>query len=527
MQLMKQLSIFTFFVLLLSCETKEIPVTDPVFDDKRPIAERIELAVNEELLLEMGYSKEFAEVIHDFYKERKFKPVWSNDSTPLASYVRFKHYFSQPQTIGLPRTRIVDKTPKNVVNELVVKEIGMTAKLAQVYHDLHVGFMDTSENKMRPVLPASMETLTTLIAQKDTVKRWDLWFAGMGPDVGDYRLLAKVLFNKLYNKTLSAKKIDIPELKKDTIGCWKKTEEALIEKKYLDKDSANEGTREAALKAFQTAHELKPDGVPGAYTRMLLGESEVHQMDRAVLSLERWRWRSKFPERYIWVNIPEYLLRIYYNDTLFSQHNVVVGKPETKTPQLQSKIRRIIAMPYWTQPQSIAEKEFLPAMQRNLSYAAKNNYKIYRGNKEVDPSSVNWKMYKEKNFPFRITQQPGPNNALGLIKFEFSNSYNVYLHDTPSKNFFRKDIRSYSHGCVRCDLPDSLARFILSRDEKNDIIPDSLDSIIARREHREIFLKKPVFIQIDYITVTVKGTGEMIVHPDIYERDAAYLKWMK
>ena len=80
---------------------------------------------------------------------------------------------------------------------------------------------------------------------------------------------------------------------------------------------------------------------------------------------------------------------------------------------------------------------------------------------------------------------------------------------------------------MRCDLPDSLARFILSRDEKNDIIPDSLDSIIARKEHREIFLKNPVVIQIDYITVTVKGTGEIVVHPDIYERDEAYLKWMK
>ncbi len=527
MHLMKQLSIFLLAGIIFSCATKEIPVTDPVFDNKLPIAERIELAVNEGLLLEMGYSKEFAQVIGDFYKERKFQAVWSNDSTPLPAYVRFKHYFSQPQTIGLPRTRIVDKTPKHVAHELVVKEIGMTAKLAQVYHDLNRGFMDTSVNKMRPVLPASVETMKTLVEQKDSVKRWDLWFAGMGPDVGDYRLFAKILFNKLYNKTLSDKSYEIPELKKDTIGCWKLTEEALIEKGYLAKDSVNEDTRKTALKAFQAAHALKTDGVPGAFTRMLLGESEVRQMDRAVLSLERWRWRAKFPERYIWVNIPEYTLRIFYNDTLFSTHNVVVGKPENKTPQLQSRIRRIIAMPYWTQPQSIAEKEFLPAMQNNPGYAVKNHYKIYRGNTEVDPYSVNWKKYKEKNFPFKVTQQPGPDNALGLIKFEFSNTYNVYVHDTPSKNYFNKDVRAFSHGCVRCQLPDSLARFILSRDEKNDIIPDSLDSIIARREHRPIVLKKPVYIQIDYITVTVKLTGEMIVHPDIYDRDAAYLAWMK
>ena len=145
----------------------------------------------------------------------------------------------------------------------------------------------------------------------------------------------------------------------------------------------------------------------------------------------------------------------------------------------------------------------------------------------MDPKTINWKKYKEKNFPFRVKQEPGSDNALGLVKFEFANDFGVYLHDTPSKSFFRRDVRSFSHGCVRCEMPDSLARFILRRDEKNKMLPDSLDSLIARKVHMPIPLHKLITIQIDYITVVATGVGEIRIHPDIYGRDEDYLKWMK
>lgn len=526
MQLKQIIPILILTTLFMSCGS-EIPATDPVFDKTLAINERIELAINEGFIKQMGYSEAFEKSISDFYKQRNYSAVWSNDSMVTPSYVRFKHFFNQPNVIGLPSTRLMKKENKKLEKALVYKELLMTAHLAQTYHDLHIGFMDTSINKMRPVLAAKPEILEQLISQKDTVKRWDKWFAFFGPNVGNYQQLAKVLFNTTYNKAISDKTFKIPEFKKDTLECLKQSKAALKEKGYLKTIDVDDQTFEDSLMSFQVKHGLKPDAKLGEFTIMMLSESEQHKINRAVLSLERWRWRAPFPERYIYVNIPEYTLRLYYNDSLLSQHNVVVGKRENRTPQLTSRIRNIIAMPYWTQPQSIASKEFLPAIQANSNYAAKNHYKVYRGNMEVDPKTINWKKYKEKNFPFRVKQEPGSDNALGLVKFEFANEFGVYLHDTPSKSFFRRDVRSFSHGCIRCEMPDSLARFILRRDEKNKMLPDSLDSLIARKVHMPIPLRKPVTIQIDYITVVATGVGEIRIHPDIYGRDEEYLKWMK
>lgn len=522
MKLINQATV-AFLFFLVGC-TATIPDTDPVFDGTQPLNDRIKLALEEGLLTEMGYSEKFQAEIQRFYADRNYQPVWANDSTLEKTGILFSTIFKQPNAIGLPDTRLNKTIKKSWKKELVVKELLLSAKLAQTKQDLHLGFMDTTINKTRPIVACSNKHLADLIASKDTVTDLGAWFADMGPKNRYYRKTALALFYTVYCQTISEKSFDIPELKKDSINCVKQAKLALVEKGYLSKETDD---MEAAVMQFQTDHALKPDGVLGQYTRMLLGESKQHAIDRTMLSLERWRWRAAFPDRYVWVNIPEYVLRIYYNDTLYSEHRVVVGKPDHKTPQLTSKIRAVIAMPFWTQPQSIASKEFLPAIQSNSNYATRNHYKVYRGEQEVDPKSINWKKYSEKNFPFRIKQDPGDDNALGLVKFEFNNKFGVYIHDTPSKNFFNRDVRTYSHGCVRCDDPDSLAHIMLRWDPKQKITPDSLDTLIAHQAHTTIPLLKPITIQIDYITVTTNEKGFLLIHPDVYLRDETYLKWMK
>jgi murein L,D-transpeptidase YcbB/YkuD len=525
MKLINQATL-AFLFLLVGC-TATIPDSDPVFDAKNPMDNRLQLALDEGLLTELGYSEKFQQELALFYASRNYQPVWTNDSTLEKTGILFSTLFSQPNAIGIPAARLNKKIKSSWKNELVVKELLLTAKLAQAKYDLQKGFMDTTVNKMRPIHPCTHTQISALIAAKDTVKDLGLWFASMGPANRYYRKTALALFYTVYCQPVSQKSFDIPELKKDSLECVQQSKFALIEKGYLKQEATDDDAFETAVMRFQEDHALKPDGVLGQYTRMLLAESNQHAIDRTILSLERWRWRSVFPDRYVWVNIPEYLLRIYYNDTLYSEHRVVVGKPDHKTPQLTSKIRAVVAMPFWTQPQSIASKEFLPAIQANANYAARNHYKVYRGEKEIDPKTINWKKYKESNFPFRIKQDPGDDNALGLVKFEFNNKFGVYIHDTPSKAFFNRDVRAYSHGCVRCDEPDSLAHILLRWDPKQKITPDSLDTLIAHQTHTTIALYKPVTIQIDYITVTTNAKGFLLVHPDVYLRDELYLNWMK
>ncbi len=150
---------------------------------------------------------------------------------------------------------------------------------------------------------------------------------------------------------------------------------------------------------------------------------------------------------------------------------------------------------------------------------------MFKNGQEVNPSAVNWKRYSKKNFPFTIRQEPGIHNALGLIKFEFANNFSVYIHDTPSKTYFQKDIRAFSHGCMRCEQPDSLARLILRNDVGQKTIPDSLIALIARKEHRRISLRHPIPIIVDYITVTVSADNKRIIHVDVYKKDEEYLRF--
>lgn len=525
MNFTRLLILFLAFILI-RC-TSSIDKTDPIFDRKTPLKKRIGLAIESDLLTKLNIPEGLKDSVYAFYKSRDFKPVWANDSMLTEKGKMWKELTNYPCALGLPDNRPFTFKEDSLSHTSIIQEFILTARLAQLQQDLKVGFLDTSTNNYRPVVSIDVKTLSKGVRQMDTVKNWGYWFAQMGPARPEYRALAEALFKYAFKKKFSTIHFEVPALVEDSLRSLELAEESLIDKGYLDPKKTDSASFWEAMGRFQADNGLKPDGVIGVYTRKALDESERYKCHRAILSMERWRWRQPFPERYLWVNIPEYKLRIFYNDSMLSEHRVVVGKPENQTPQLTSRLRAIVSLPYWTQPQSIASKEFLPAIQRNSNYAAKNHYKVYRGETEVDPTTINWKRYKEKNFPFRVRQEPGSDNALGLVKFEFNNKFGVYIHDTPSKGFFNKDIRAYSHGCVRCQMPDSLARFILSRDDKQKMTRDSLDTLIARKQHYSIALRKPIPLQLDYITVVTDENGKLVFFPDVYDRDEKYLKMMK
>lgn len=507
----------SFYLLFAGCGS-EIPATDPIFDNDTPLTKRIKLALDKSYLNTLGINDENAELITAFYKSRNYKPLWSNDSTLTGLGQKMDIILSRPNCIGIPNNRWEISTKKQ--KHIISKELLLTAQLGFAANDLHNGFLDTAKQAMKPLVWSHINNWDK---KMDTVTDWGKWFAKMGDFRSDYKQLAVGLFNLAYNRSFSNQVFDLPTMKEDSTRCYNLAKESLVDKGYLEKDAADSVFLNA-LETFQVDNGLKPDAVIGNYTRKALEESEQAKIDRVILSMERWRWRDKFPDRYIWINIPEYMLRLYYNDSLLSQHRVVVGKIDTKTPQLESKITSIISYPYWTVPYSITSKEILPALKQNPGYLAKNHYKLFKGDVEIDPYSVNWKKIPKNTFPYKVRQEPGKWNSLGIIKFEFSNPFGVYVHDTPSKGLFGTDVRSYSHGCIRCNLPDSLARFILRRDDQR-ITTDSLDSMIYKEQHRSIRLKKSVQIKVDYITVSCAADGKLVFYPDIYGRDAAYLKW--
>mgnify|MGYP003891143111 FL=1 len=204
-------------------------------------------------------------------------------------------------------------------------------------------------------------------------------------------------------------------------------------------------------------------------------------------------------------------------------HRIIIGKIEHPTPTLQSFITQIVSLPYWRVPSSIAKKEILPALKRSSTYLGKEHMRIYAaGKKEIDPGKVRWKQFKTNTFPYQIIQDPGPWNSLGLIKFEFANSFSVYVHDTPSRQLFNQVFRSFSHGCMRAENPVELGKMILNQDKAgnsfNPINGDSLQVLIDQNVHQKIRLRKAIPIMVIYQTVSA-DRNSLRFHIDLYQKE--------
>lgn len=236
------------------------------------------------------------------------------------------------------------------------------------------------------------------------------------------------------------------------------------------------------------------------------------------MTIERWRFINKFPSRYIHVNIPSATMQVIERDSIMLESNVIVGKPETPTPLLESTITSFIIYPYWHVPKSIATRELLPTIQNDPTYLVKHNYDVLDRNGDVvDMASINWAGLNENNFPYVLRQREGFENTMGIIKFLFNNHYGVYLHDTNGRKLFSRKMRALSHGCVRVHRATELARYLVKEDSVY-ITPDDLDQYLSFQQRYKIDIRHPIPLTIQYFTCEWKG-GRLFVYEDIYGKD--------
>ena len=513
-------------VIYACSENKENGVIPPFEDQDISLEEKMKIAVSEAYLAQIGLPDSTYKFLKSYYAKRSYTPRWINDSSLTHLGRQLKNALDHPHMIGLPAGRLIHTKTENFIQD----ELNITIGLAMAMHDLKNGVLDYEKKKMkkRRFVPASEFDELAKFEEKGDVRRQ---FVQFGPSDSIYEILANGLIDFVDAYPLDTTTFDIKTQKVDSALAVEKTRLALISKGYLSKDKIDTATVSSALSRFQEDNGLKPDGVIGKYTSMALNESTAHKVERILLSMDKIRSRPRRPEKYIHINLPEYKLRYYINDSLKSDHNVVIGKFENQTPELESSLKKIVVYPYWNVPYSISSKEILPAAKYSSGYFAKHNYKIYKGGVEVDPTTVNWKGIGQNSFPFKVVQEPGPRNSLGVLKFDFNNAHSVYFHDTPAKGLFGADVRAYSHGCMRTQHPVDLAKTILERDivgrKENEMISDSLDSLLARGNNYTIKLLDPIPIFVEYQSVTRNQNNRMIVYIDIYGRDEEYLKIMR
>ena len=284
-----------------------------------------------------------------------------------------------------------------------------------------------------------------------------------------------------------------------------------------------------AVKQFQRQVGLTADGVPGAQTMSYLQMTPQQQSDLLLLNMERLRWQNKdLGEDYILVNIPEYRLRLFHKDSLKFTTNVVVGRPDTPTPIFSDSIKFVEFRPTWSVPISIVRKEMIPRIVDSgdsLKYA-KRGYKLYENNKEIDPATINWRDEKTLKRNLAFVENPSANNSLGLVKFVLHNNMSIYLHDTPSKKLFDNTQRTYSHGCVRVQYPDSLAYQLLKHTAEwnyqkvNDAMHKGRNQYRARPEQHFV-------VDISYLTAWVDEAGQLVIRNDPYQFDKEQLKLLE
>jgi murein L,D-transpeptidase YcbB/YkuD len=246
------------------------------------------------------------------------------------------------------------------------------------------------------------------------------------------------------------------------------------------------------------------------------------------LNLERWRWMSDdLGERYLLVNVPAYRLMVRENGQSVLEMKVVVGKtdPAHRTPVLGSEMTTVVFSPYWNIPGTIASRETAPAAARDPDYLERNEIEVLRASKKgasaVDPSSIDWTDPSELH-GLLLRQRPGARNALGHVKFVFPNPFDVYLHDTPSVRLFAKPVRALSHGCIRIEEPEKLARYVLSG--QSEWTDERIASAMQSGTEHAVKLGAPLPVYIAYFTVWVGDDGQLNFYPDPYGYDAKQLK---
>ncbi len=272
-----------------------------------------------------------------------------------------------------------------------------------------------------------------------------------------------------------------------------------------ENDSASAVFDEAldtAVRAFQASHGYTPTGV---VTPGLLKEMNVpvqNRIQQLLLNMQRARWLPSFMKgKLILVNIPEFVLHVRENNNKVFDMPVIVGKEGHNTTMFYGDLNEIVFSPYWNLPSGIVRREILPAMEDNKDYLANHNMEIVG----------------ERNGVPVIRQLPGGSNALGKVKFLFPNSFNIYFHDTPSKELFNRDKRAYSHGCIRLSDPVKLAQYLLQG--RPGWTAPKIDSAMNSSKERYVELKQPVPVIITYLTAWVDENGTLQLREDIYGHD--------
>ena len=240
------------------------------------------------------------------------------------------------------------------------------------------------------------------------------------------------------------------------------------------------------------------------------------------MNMERWRWVPRdLGDRYVLVNVPAYSLQVMERDRPVVAMRVIVGKSDTPTPLFSDEMMYVVFSPYWNIPENILRGETVPRAAKDPDFIERNNIEVLGASGPLDPWTIDWSD-ESMTSSLRLRQRPGPDNALGLVKFIFPNNFSIYLHDTPTDRLFSRRSRAFSHGCIRIEDPVGMAEYVLH--DQPSWTTARIASAMHAGHEQHVKLTRPLPVHIGYWTAWVETEGDVTFTDDPYQLDDAHAR---
>ena len=468
--------------------------------------------------------------ILDFYTANDYELIWFGNNA-LASQRRAEliNALKSASFHGLPRKkyRVNNLLGKLSTSDSLFK-VGLLEGLFMIAFteyasDVDTGVLIPSEVDADIVRPIKFKDTDFYIQGLLSRKPYD-YFRSLGPQSSEY---ARLLIE--HQKLLEiVRKGGWPNIVTDRILRFGDSGDdvvavrnRLFDQGYMSASMSTKFDKKLlkAVQNYQSDHGLIPDGIVGAGTILELNISAEQRLSSIIVALERERWLGDtLGQRHIWVNLADFKAKIIEDQAVVFETRTVLGVngESMRSPEFSDKMEYMVVNPTWHIPVSIAKNEYLPELKKDPE--ALPFLKLFDSSGSlVDRESIDFSILGKNYFPYEMKQLPSTTNALGLVKFMFPNPYNIYLHDTPAKDLFMKEVRDFSHGCIRLHEPFDFAYTLL--DKQTDDPQNKFQNALKSGEETIILLSKSVPVHITYRTAFTKAGGGIEFRRDIYGRD--------
>ncbi|SDY27729.1 L,D-transpeptidase family protein [Citreimonas salinaria] len=471
--------------------------------------------------------------VASFYRARDFEPLWTGSGEVYsARRAALLDALSNADAHGLPARSydasglVARMSAARSADERAAVEIALSETYLRFARDIQSGILEPNAvvsaiKRERPERDA--DALLARIDAGDARKV----LRDLAPDSLEYTRLMRT--KMLLERTISLGGWGMPVRARaleagDRGDAVVALRDRLVTMDYLP---PHLGTRydermETAVRQFQQDHGLEVDGVAGPSTLSAINVPPEERLKSVIVAMERERWlnlEGGRGDRHVVVNLADFHAQLIDDGKTTFRTRSVVGHQDRdrQSPEFSDVMEHMVINPYWYVPRSIIVDEYLPAMRRNPY--AHSHLDVIDSSGRVVNRGRGFARYNSRTFPFSMRQKPGPENALGTVKFMFPNRYNIYLHDTPAKQLFSRSTRTFSHGCIRLQDPHEFAYALLAPQQED---PERFfQSILQTGRNTTVPLEQNVPVHLDYRTAFTQAKGNVQYREDVYGRDGA------